>query len=160
MGLLVLSGCGYAFRGGVVNLPPGAHSLTIPVFANNTSEAGIETTFTNDLTFEFNRSKALRVSAPPADLVLSGAIDQILVEPVAYSQSVVAVERRVVLKVSAKLTETATGAIIWEDRGIIDNEVFSVAGDPSTTERNRRDAIVRIAERVASQIHNRALEGF
>ena len=160
LGLLSLAGCGYAFSGAVVNLPPGVETIAIPVFINHTAEPGIETDFTNDLTFEFNRSRLLKVVNPPADLIITGVIEQVVVEPVAYSSAVIAVERRVVLRIGAKLTENATGAVLWQDLNITDNEVFAVAGDPLSTERNRRAAIQRIAVRVAQQIHNRALEGF
>lgn len=158
--LAALAGCGYAFSGGVVNLPPGVETIAIPVFENKTAEPGIELDFTNSLAFEFNRSGALKVVAPPGDLVLSGAIAKVLVEPVAYSRAVIATERRVLMRISARLTLNSTGQVLWEDRDILDNEVFSVESDPTSTERNRREAIRRISERVAQQIHNRALEGF
>lgn len=146
--------------GGVTNVPPGAETIAITVFGNRTAEPGIETDFTNSLAFEFNRSRLLRVVAPPGDLTLSGVVEQLLVQPVSYSREVLAVERRVRLRISARLTESSTGAVLWEDPAISDNEVFTVAEDPLVTEHNRREAIRRIAERTAFQIHNRALEGF
>lgn len=158
--LAAMAGCGYNFSGAVVSLPPGAETIVIPVFANKTAEPGIELDFTNDLIFEFNRSRALKVVSPPGDLILSGAIEQVLVEPVAYSAAVIAVERRVALRVSARLAWASSGVVLWEDPAIYDNEVFPVAADAMTTERSRREAIQRISERVAQQIHNRALEGF
>ena len=158
--LLLLCGCGYVFVGGVVALPPGAETIAVPVFGNRTAEPGIETDFTNSLAFEFNRSRVLKVTSPPADLVLSGSVDELRLEPVAYSREVIAVARRVRLRVSAKLTSGPTGAVLWEDAGILDNEVFPVSEDPLVSEENRRQAIRRIAERIAFQIHNRALEGF
>jgi outer membrane lipopolysaccharide assembly protein LptE/RlpB len=155
-----LAGCGYSLVGGVTNVPAGAKTIAIPVFVNRTPEAGIETDFTNSLVLEFNRSRVLEVVAPPGDLTLAGAIEGILVQPVAYNKQIIAVERRVYLRLSARLTSGATGAVLWQDRNIPDNEVFVVDPDPQVTEQNRREAIRRIAERVAFQIHNRALEGF
>lgn len=158
--LLGLSGCGYSFVGGVTNVPPGAETIALPVFGNRTSDAGIETDFTNALALEFNRQGGgLRVVAPPADLTLSGSIDEEYLEGVAYSREVIAVERRVRLRMSARL-RNASGQVLWEDPNIRDNEVYAVSDDPLVTEENRRAAIRRIADRTAFQIHNRALEGF
>ncbi len=135
-------------------------TIAITVFGNKTTEPGIETGFTNDLVFEFNRSRVLTVVAPPADLILTGSVNSLLLEGVAYNRQGTAVERRVRLRISARFTEGSTGKVLWEDPEIFDNEVFQVSGDPLVTEQNRRDAIGRIAGRVAFQIHNRALEGF
>ena len=41
-------GCGYRFSGGG-RFPAGIKSVFVEVFENNTSETGIEQTFTNDL---------------------------------------------------------------------------------------------------------------
>ncbi len=158
--LLVLAGCGYSFVGGVTNIPPGAKTIAINVFANHTPEPGVETDFTNDLVLEFNRGGSLKVAAPPADLTISGAIDDISVTGSAYSREVLAVQRRVNLRVSARLVEASSGMVLWEDPAISDTEVFSVSSSPQATAENRREAIRVISERIAFQIHNRALEGF
>jgi hypothetical protein len=50
--------------------------------------------------------------------------------------------------------------VLWEDPAISDTEVFSVSSSPQATAENRRAAIRVISERIAFQIHNRALEGF
>lgn len=155
-----LAGCGYQFRGGVTTYPPGARTIAVTVFGNRTSEPGVETDFTNSLAFEFNRDRVLHVAAPPADLEATGTIEQLTIQPVAYNKQVLAVERRVWLRVSAKLVSSPTGVTLWEDRSISDNQTYVVDTDPQVTEQNRRDAIARIAARVALQIHDRALEGF
>ncbi|MFH0810200.1 MAG: LptE family protein [Pseudomonadota bacterium] len=157
---LGLSGCGYSFVGGLTNVPPGARTIAIPVFGNKTAEAGIETDFANSLALDFNRSGILSVVAPPADLTLSGTIEEMILDGVAYNSRVIAVERRVRLRLSARLTEDATGKVFWAAPAIIDNQVYRASSDPQVSEFNRREAIRTIAERVAFQIHNRALEGF
>jgi len=157
---LVLSACGYHFPGGGSGLPPHIKTIAVPVFANQTQEVGIENDFTNQVVFEFTRSGILKVEAPPADSTLNGRIQAILIRPVAYSRQVVATERRVTLRLSVRLTDTATGNVLWEDGNMVDNEVFAVAADALSTETNRREAIRRISERMALEIHNRALENF
>jgi outer membrane lipopolysaccharide assembly protein LptE/RlpB len=157
---LLLSACGYHFPGGGSSLPPHIKTIAVPVFGNQTQEVGVENDFTNQVVFEFTRSGILKVLAPPADATLKGKIQAILVSPVAYSAQVVATERRVTLRLSVSLVETATGKVLWQDGSMVDTEVFPVAADALSTETARREAIRRIAERMTLEIHNRALENF
>ena len=65
LGMGLIGGCGYGFRGTVNNLPPDIKAVHIPIFVNNTTETGAETIFANALIYEFTRGRTLEVVPDP-----------------------------------------------------------------------------------------------
>jgi outer membrane lipopolysaccharide assembly protein LptE/RlpB len=159
--LVALAGCGYHFKGMGVKAPEGVSTIAIAVLKNRSSESGIETVFTNDLSYEFTRSKVLRVvGKDAADAVLSGTIISLKEETISRTASYESDERRVTITLDLAL-KRADGKVIWSDRALSDKEAFKV--DPSNrlaTEKNKRVAIKAISERLAEKIHDRILQGF
>ncbi len=159
--LSALAGCGYHFKGMGLKAPEGVSTIAIAVLKNRTSESGIETVFTNDLSYEFTRSKVLRVvEKDTADAVLSGTIVSLKEETISRTASYESAERRVTITLDLAL-EQADGKVIWSDRAVSDKEAFKV--DPSNklaTQKNKRVALEAISERLAEKIHNRILQDF
>ncbi len=155
------AGCGYHFAGMGLTAPEGVRTIAITVLDNRTSVSGIETVFTSDITYEFTRSKVLRVvGKDTADAVLSGTIMSLSEETIAYTASYDSAERRVTITLDMAL-ERADGNVIWSNKSLSDKEAFKV--DPSdklATEKNKRVAIEAISDRLAEKIHNRILQGF
>ncbi len=158
---VVAAGCGYHFAGMGLTAPEGVRTIAITVLDNRTSESGIETVFTSDITYEFTRSKVLRVvGKDTADAVLSGTIMSLSEETIAYTASYDSAERRVIITLDLAL-KRADGNVIWSNKSLSDKEAFKV--DPSdklATEKNKRVAIEAISDRLAEKIHNRILQGF
>jgi outer membrane lipopolysaccharide assembly protein LptE/RlpB len=159
--LAVVTGCGYHFKGMGLKAPEGVRTIAITMLENRTSESGIETVFTGDLSYEFTRSKILRVvDKNAADAVLSGKVSSLSVDTISHTASYASDERRAVITLDLSLRR-ADGNVIWADSALSDNEAFKVdASNKFATERNRRVAIEAISKRVAEKIHNRILLDF
>ena len=159
--LVAIAGCGYHFEGMGLMAPEGVRTIAVTVLENMTSESGIETVFTSDLTYEFTRSKTLRVVAKDgADSILGGRIVSLSVDTISHTSNYQSDERRVTVRLNLSL-KRADGTVIWSDRALSDKEAFKVdPSDRTETERNKREAIETISERLAEKIHNRILQGF
>jgi outer membrane lipopolysaccharide assembly protein LptE/RlpB len=158
--LLGLAACGYHLKGSGLKAPEGVETVAITVLENRTAESGIEVVFTNDLTYEFTRSKMLRVvDEKAADAVLSGTIRALGIETISYTSNYDSDERRVQVTLDLKLV-SRDGKVLWSDPALSGLEEFKVADDRFVTDRNRREAIEIISERLAERVHNRILQDF
>ena len=156
---VALAACGYQLMGGL-SAPQGVQSIAIPVLKNQTSESGIAMVFSNDLIYEFTRSKVLHVvDKNRADAVLSGTIVSMAVETVSYTAGYTSAERRVTICLNLTL-KCRDGRVLWSDAALFDHESYKVSKDVRVTETNKRAAIGVIAERLAEEIHNRILQDF
>ena len=157
--LVVLGSCGYHFKGGL-KAPEGVGTIAVTVLENKTWETGIETIFTNDLIYEFTRSKVLRVAdRDTADALLKGTIVSLNVDTISHTANYEGNERRVTIALDLALTRE-DGEPIWSDPALIEREEYKVSSDKLTTEENRRGAVEMISERVAEEVHNRILQDF
>jgi outer membrane lipopolysaccharide assembly protein LptE/RlpB len=158
---MVLTACGYHFTGAGLKAPGGVSTIAITVLENRTSESGIERVFTNDLAYEFTRSKVLRVvEKDKADAILSGTIKSMGVETISHTADYDSGERRVTMTLNLTL-KSRDGKVLWSDTSLSDREAFQVLPDDRiATDRNRRVAIEAISERLAEKALNRILTDF
>lgn len=157
--ILLSSACGYRLTGGG-DFPAGVKSVFISVYKNRTSETGIENTFTNDLINEVTRRQKVAISDKgKADSLFFGVIRGMSIETISRKDTSSSIERRVTIAVDCKLTDPK-GRVIWSTRGISDNEAYDVASDKQVTEKNRREAIFVLSERLAEKIYNRLTDDF
>lgn len=80
---LFIYSCGYGFSN-LKNpfLKEGVHSVSVPIFNNNTFEKDIEIFFTNSLRTELSSRKTeLKYKASEADAILRGTINSITINP-------------------------------------------------------------------------------
>ncbi|OGP51367.1 MAG: hypothetical protein A2Y79_04130 [Deltaproteobacteria bacterium RBG_13_43_22] len=161
LALFFIFGCGYGFRGTVNNLPPDIQSIYIPVFTNETIESGAEVVFANALIYEFTRSRILKVvSESEAQAYISGKIKSIAVDSVTYASTSQAVERKatVTLEISCRRSDNQT--ILWQNQSLSRYENYKVTSDTNQTQRNKEEAIKKIAQDLSERIHNGILENF
>ena len=159
--LMVFSGCGYGLRGTVNNLPPDIRAVSIPVFVNESVEAGVEIVFANALIYEFNRSRVLEVvSESQAQAQIIGKIRSIAIDPVIYATSTQALQRKVTVTLEISCRRSDNQKVLWQNQNLSRYEVYSVTTDPTQTERNKQDAIKKIAQDLSERIHNSILENF
>ena len=157
----LIASCGYHFAGLENNLPPEIRSLAIVVFENRTSESEIENYFTNDLIFEFTRSKILAVAEKKdADAILTGTITEMGTEIIAHTAEVVSAEKRVFVRLDVELQRADNGNILWCDREFTEKEEYVVETDKLRTEANKKSAIRSLSRRAAEKIHNRIFQNF
>lgn len=158
---MALAACGYHFTGAGLTAPGGVSTIAITVLENRTSESGIERVFTNDLAYEFTRSKVLHVvEKDTADAVLSGIIKSMGVETISHTAGYDSGERRVTITLNLTL-KSRDGKVLWSDTALSDREAFEVLPDDKiATNRNRKVAIEAISERLAEKAHNRIFTDF
>ena len=141
-------------------MPSGIKSLFVAILENGTSETGVENIITNDLIYEFTRSrKVVLVSRENADAILSGVVTSIRVEAISHRETHTSLERRVKLQVDLKLTDPE-GSVIWSAEGISANESYDVMQDKPATEHNKRNAISELSKRLAESVYNRITDNF
>ena len=157
--VVVVLGCGYRFSGGG-RFPAGIKSVFVEVFENNTSETGIEQTFTNDLIYEITRNGSVNFAGKErAEGIISGAIVSSTIETVSPRGVTEASERRVRVTVNIKLTH-ADGKVIWSAKGVSASEAYAVDEGNQQTEENKREAIELLSEELAESVLNRLTSDF
>jgi hypothetical protein len=122
---LILAGCGYRPVGrGEATAGAGRPSLAIPLFANRSTEVGLESLFANTFIETFSSSPALRLTARPedADLVLGGKVSSVAFSSTAFFNVNRSLVRRVTIQVEVQLTRRSTGKVIWKDHGIVQED--------------------------------------
>jgi len=121
----VLAACGYRPLGRT-GPPAGTErpTVAIPLFANRSTEIGLESIFANTFIETFARSPAMRVTTQPerADLVLEGKISSVAYSSTAFFNINRSLVRRVTIQVEVQLTRRSTGKVIWKDHGIVQED--------------------------------------
>ena len=166
------SGCGYHFRQAGRPIGISLNSIAIPLFSSTSSFMGFEGEFTRVIREEFITHSSVRIEGKDrAQAVLSGKIYSITTEPLSYSvtqQTIhnylstdeVTRSRTLKVRVDVKLTDTTTGRIIWHDSAMTGKASFQVSADPLTNQYNRRQAIISIAQDLATRIYAKTMERF
>ena len=159
--LFAVGACGYSFRGSTSNLPPDIKTVAIPVFANNSGEIRIETMITDEVIYQFTRSKILTVVPEgQADAILKGEVRRVIVSDVALTQQETSRQRRVAMLVAARLIRTKDKKAVWADRGMDRWRTYNVSGNPQADEAAKQAALREVAEELARTLHDRVLENF
>ena len=154
-------GCGYHFSGSG-SYPSGVSQIFITLLENRTAETGVESTFTNDLIYEFtrNRKETLARDRSSADSILSGTIAGLSVANITRTSVSTATERRVTGTLTLRL-ESPEGRLLWVSGNIVESEAYEVvAGDKMATERNKSQAIATLSRKLAESAFNRLTEDF
>lgn len=162
--LLICPGCGYHFSGEGLGPRPELRKIAIPVFENNTSEAGLEGRFTAALRDEFIlRSQFQLVPVEEAEVIFHGRITNISTSRVAQRGVQQTIESRLFITVNIRCVEVKTGNVIWQDPQFTYYRTFSLPGsgaDPALLYENRRRAEEFLAQEMAVRIHDRFLANF
>lgn len=124
--LAVIAGCGYRLAGTGTNVPDTARTITIERFANSSREKGLDVELQRSIEQEFRRRGELEVVGEgEGDVVLSGVIRRFWSVPVAFSATLEAVEFQSNLLVSVKLTERATGRVLYQNPALQQSTDFA-----------------------------------
>jgi outer membrane lipopolysaccharide assembly protein LptE/RlpB len=161
LGILLLAGCGYQVRGRETNLPPGIHSLAIPILDNRTDQTGIESDVTQALAAKFISTKQLSVTTrSSADALLTGRILSFATTPVAVTTSTqVSTEYRATLVVEFTFQTLRDGKVLFRE-AMSEWRNYPVVSDLNATELNKREAIRQISALLAERVHERIIGGF
>ena len=158
---LFFTGCGYHLQGGGTSLPPDVRSVAIPIFANHTTQTGIESEVTRALVNKFISAKRLPVNAQhSADALLTGTVKSFITTSVAVTGGT---------QITTGYRATLTVAILFQrqrdGKPLLKEELsewwnYPVVSDLATTENNKKDAIRQISLLLAEKIHELILENF
>lgn len=157
---LILSACGYRFAGSG-DLPGRIERVHIAMLENRTAESGVESTFTNDLIYEFTRNrKESVVRKEKAQAVLKGVISSITTRTLTHTSETEASEMRVTATVILTLEKT-DGEVVWASGPVSEEQAFTVvSGDRSSTDANKKKAVSIVSERLAESVYSRLTDNF
>jgi len=155
-----LAACGYRFQG-PVELPGNARSLYVEAFQNRTNQDGLDVLVVNAIVFEFTKRSDTIVAADPAaaDLLMRGVIRSLDSQTISSRGKDAAGERRVTLRLDVQLVR-ADGQVVWEAKGLSDNDAYPVTDDKFENEQRERRTAALAATRIAERIFNRFTDDF
>ena len=168
----LVTGCGYHIRANGRPVGIEFSHLAIPLIESHASTLAFEADFTRILRQEFIRhAQVPLVSEERAQMVLSGTIYEITTSSLTYDTQEVSINgetrnysvttsRRLKIKLDMRLTERATGKIIWRDREMEEKARFSLGDGPLETRYNRRTALQTIARNLSKRIYLKTMERF
>jgi hypothetical protein len=159
LGLLLVSlwGCGYHPMGAAplnVGTPP---TLAIPLFANRSTQVGLESVFAKELINAFAQTRAVRVvpGDRSAEYVLQGKVRSLENSSVAFNSVTQSTVRRVTLRIDLTLRQNKGGKVVWKDTEVLAEDYVVDpnyhAGEATRSEGIRR-AAVRLARRVLDKV--------
>jgi len=155
--ILLLVGCGYRPMGAEPARPQGAPTLAIPLFANRSTEIGLEAVLANALIHAFAQSRSVRVipGDKSADLVLEGKVRSVDNASVAFSSVTQSTVRRITVRVDLALKQGDSGKVLWKDSQVLQEDYVVDPnyhiGEATKTEGLRR-AAVSMARRVLDKV--------
>ena len=179
--LLTSSSCAYRWGTGTRSVPGGYKSVSIPVFKNKSFETGIETSFTNALLQEFQRSRVATVTDDAlSEVRIEGEILEVRYlaqalrisgdDEVQYlpSGGVIATEYTILLTTSVRIVRRSDNIEIWSGRFAGERTYtapkVTIAGlnsvNPLYNQSARRQYIESLATDLMVEAHNRITESF
>ena len=160
--VLFCIGCGYHFAPGGENIDPGVRKVFIGKFSNNTSEANVENYVKNAFFSRFRRAGRFTpvASMGEADASLTGRIVSITSSHLAYSNSDLAKEDRVLMTLEVVFKRTDNGEVIWMNAALSGREAYAVAVNTSTTATNKENALRKLSIDMADKAYRNIMSGF
>jgi outer membrane lipopolysaccharide assembly protein LptE/RlpB len=161
LAILMLAGCGYRFSGSGARLPEGIYSISIPIFANQTIQTGIESEVTRALVEKFTSARQLRVTGESeADALLRGTVKSFVTSPSAVTLSTqTATEYRATLTVEVTFKRQRDGKVFWKGE-MSEWRNYAVVADLAATEANKQEAIQEASQLLAERLYVILLEEF
>ena len=160
--IVAASGCGYRVVGRANTLPPQAHTIAVPAFANRTTQYRIEQILTEAVVREFIARTKYRVTAEPegADLVLRGEVTNVgsgavLFDPTTGRATTVLVT----VNLRATLHDSA-GKILYSNNNFVFRQPYEISIDIPSFFQEETPALDRMSRDFAAQLVSDVLENF
>ncbi len=161
--LFAMAGCGYSnpYNGDMPGLSddqrPEAAPIYVGMWKNNTSELGFQSLIYQELIEWLKKSKMVILvqDRRQAQYILDGSIRSIRFEGLSYDEYDNAIELRSVTRLSYELRDRESGAIVWQQPGLVRRNNFRVGNDSVITSDNKRKALANIARDIAQVIYTR-----
>ncbi len=167
-----LGGCGYRFRADGRPVGLEIDSLAVPLVTSTSSHLAFESDFTGVIRDAFiSHARVPILPEERAHMILIGRVRDIRTEPLTYDLDARTVHghevtyartnsRRLRVELDAKLVERTTGKTVWHDGSLADEARFEVSTDPLRTRHAQREALRRIADRLAKRVYSKTMERF
>jgi outer membrane lipopolysaccharide assembly protein LptE/RlpB len=160
VGIWGLVACGYHFQtaGGI---PAGLEPIFVEVFQNRTNQAGLETTVTNAIAFEFvkRNDASLAHNAADASVIMKGVIQSVELQTVSTRGRDVAGERQVTMRIDVQLV-AADGKVKWAAKNLSGQESYAVSNDKFLNDERQRAALGLVSTRIAERVYDRLTDNF
>jgi outer membrane lipopolysaccharide assembly protein LptE/RlpB len=145
-----LSSCGYHTVGAATHLPPGAKTLSVPVFSTRTNSNRTEAEMTRAVIREFITRTRLKVTPndnADADATLHGTILSQTVAPLTYNSQTQQSSSFLVTMVDAFTLKARDGRILYQNDNYVFRQQYQATTDlptfldesPAAVERLSRD---------------------
>lgn len=160
---LGLAGCGYHTLGAATHLPPDLHTLSVPVFANNTDSYGTETALTSAVIRELNARTPYRVlprSAAGADAELRGTILNESITPLTYNASTQQSSSYLITMVIAVTLKDRDGKVLYKNDNYVFRQQYQSTTVLPTYLQEDPAAVERLSRDFARQLVADVLEGY
>jgi hypothetical protein len=156
--LVSLWGCGYRPLGAAPSTSQERPTLAIPLFANRSTEVGLEAIFARAMINAFAQTGAVRVvhGDRQADLVLEGKVRSLENASVAFDSVTRSTVRRVTLRVDFTLRRQKGGKVLWKDTQMV-QEDYVVDPNYHLGEATRSEGVRRAAATMARQVLDKVL---
>lgn len=170
--LTLMVGCGYHFRATGEPVGIQIESLAIPMITSTSSQTGFEADFTKVIREEFiSHGKIPLVSEAGAHAVLIGRIYNIETEALSYDYQQhtvggysttheVTKSRRLKIRLDMQLIDKRNNRVIWHEKAMEERASFEVDADPIATRYHQRQALEKIARRLAKRVYLKTAERF
>jgi hypothetical protein len=166
------AGCGYGFRADGRPVGLEIRSLSVPLVSSTSSSMAFEADFTKVIRQEFiSHANVPILPREQAHMVLVGHVRSISTDALTYDLDMRTVNdqeityavtdsRRLTVEMEAELLDGATGRTVWKDADLTEEAGFRVSPDPLVTRHNQRQALRKIAERLAKRVYLKTMERF
>jgi hypothetical protein len=154
--------CGYGFKPGGEYIDKDIRSVFVDVFVNKTSEANIENTFRAAFIDQFIQGKRFRIvdSQDRADAVFKGSIENLSTAPLSYRTTNLAAEERFAVTLSLTFEQRDNKKIIWTDPAMTSVQDYTVGNNPTMTQTNKNNALVKLSNDTAERAYRLMMSGF
>ncbi len=146
LGMLLLgalAGCGYTTES---TLPARYQTVHVQPFENKSREYELEAPLTNALTRKFITDGRLQVKDQgAADLLLDGAILDYQLKGLTFDKNDRVTQFLVVVAANARLTDTATSEVIWEEKLMSGETTYYTRAVGQSADRLRGNAEAYVA---------------
>jgi outer membrane lipopolysaccharide assembly protein LptE/RlpB len=159
--ILPVSGCGYRFAPAGERMGREIKTVYIDTFRNHTSEALVENYLRNAFINQFIRGNRFTSAygKETSDAVLSGKIRGLSTSHVSYEQNDTAREDTVSLSFDVEFRDSE-GTILWAKKSLSGREAYRIDDNPIITERNRKEALIKLSRDMAEKTYRDIMSGF
>ncbi len=168
--LVGLGGCGYHQVGAATHVPPGIHTLAVPIFATRVQAFRTEVTFTQAVVRELNTATRYRVlTAVPgnadtdtnnADAMLKGTILTEAVTPLTYDASSGQSSSYLITVTASVQLVAHNGRVLYHNDAFPWHEQFQSTQDLSGFVQEDSAAVRRVARDFAQALVSDMMESF